>query len=80
MGAFCAPVRVVVPHLSCPTLPPCHAQAYEAGDWTKATSRLFECQKILKDDFPARALINVMSRFNFNAPADWSGSRHLTEK
>ena len=49
MGAFCAPVRVVVPHLSCPTLPPCRAQAYEAGDWTKATSRLFECQKILKD-------------------------------
>ena len=55
-------------------------QLYEAGDWTKATSRLFECQKILKDDKPARSLINVMSRFNFNAPADWTGSRHLTEK
>jgi hypothetical protein len=54
--------------------------AYEAGDWARATSRLFECQKILKDDTPARSLINVMSRFNFHAPADWVGCRHLTEK
>lgn len=55
-------------------------QSYEAGDWTAATNRLFECQQILKDDKPARNLINVMSRFNFHAPADWAGSRHLTEK
>lgn len=55
-------------------------QAYEAGDWTAATSRLFECQQLLKDDTPARSLINVMSRFNFVAPADWTGSRQLTDK
>ena len=55
-------------------------RAYEAGDWTTATSRLLECQKILPGDHPARLLIGVMSRFNFNAPGDWKGSRVLTEK
>jgi hypothetical protein len=55
-------------------------RAYEDGDWTKATSRLYECQKVLREDLPARLLIGVMSRFNFNAPDDWNGSRHLTEK
>eukprot|EP00613_Pedinella_sp_CCMP2098_P055393 CAMPEP_0171890030 /NCGR_PEP_ID=MMETSP0992-20121227/43952_1 /TAXON_ID=483369 /ORGANISM="non described non described, Strain CCMP2098" /LENGTH=899 /DNA_ID=CAMNT_0012517199 /DNA_START=93 /DNA_END=2792 /DNA_ORIENTATION=+ len=55
-------------------------RAYEEGDWTRATARLYECQKILKEDQPARVLISVMSRFNFNAPPDWKGSRTLTEK
>ena len=55
-------------------------QAYEAGNWTKATATLLECQRILPGDHPARLLIGVMSRFNFNAPHDWKGSRVLREK
>jgi len=97
-------------------------RAYEAGDWTRATSRLFECQKLLPGDHPAGVLIANMSRSNneilvlfkkllcfvavsfpllflffdanafltclacwwlrcnFNAPVDWAGARHLTDK
>jgi hypothetical protein len=55
-------------------------QAYEKGDWPRATKRLFECQKILHGDYPARSLITVMSRFNYVAPPDWKGSRTLTDK
>lgn len=55
-------------------------QAYEDGNWPLATSRLLECQKLLQLDYGARVLIGVMSKYNFNAPMDWQGSRVLTEK
>ncbi len=55
-------------------------RAYEAGDWAHSTSKLFECQRILKEDHVCSSLISVMSRFNFNSPPDWPGSRQLTEK
>ena len=55
-------------------------QAYEDGNWPLATSRLLECQKMLQLDYGARVLIGVMSKYNFNSPMDWQGSRVLTEK
>lgn len=60
--------------------------SYIQGDWNAARTWLEKANTLMSEiqglsgDGPSMTILNFMATYNFRAPSDWKGYRHLTAK
>jgi hypothetical protein len=55
-------------------------QAYLAGNWATARMHLEAALEEMPGDGPTEAILAVLAKSDFRAPADWAGCRKLLDK